>query len=154
MNFESWSLLRAGPGLPEQWVSKDIFVAFIQATGYGVAYKVTSSFLGELSNGVARLPRGSLACIPVIKDELPLGARIGEPGPAMGQIGISSTRLIYESDPLGQPSGIGIRYGFLPYNSDGSAPYDENLYLPIPANQSPGVYAGATVTIDIAPVGT
>jgi hypothetical protein len=159
MNFTSWGLLQANPDLPEQWISKDQYIALVQAAGYGTPYKITSTCTGEFSNGFDRLPGGSFACIPthIGKDaqkEFSLGAKIGEPGPALGQITPVTTRIIYQSDPLGLPSAISIRYGFLPYNSDGSAPYSKDLYLPIPAGQPPGTYAGVTVTIDIAAAGT
>jgi len=162
MAFSKFDLVQR-PNKAAQWTSVDQFVAFVYAAGLGKQYKITSSGSGSFTRqgGSETLPPSSFACTPVYsatdKWTLPNGDQYEQGAkPALASLGsigqaLAANKLVYQSENPGSSRILQIWYSFPPYTVGGGNPYDP--YSPIPSSQASGTYLGASVTIDILPVG-
>ena len=159
MNFGRWTVVQK-TGKAAQWISADHFAVVAWTNGMGRKYYIKSLATGSFVYGANSLPLGSFACIPVYAKEdmwdtnndlipdtqqgaQPVGSTLAGMFAAIN----ATAQTVYTSETPGSSRIIQVRYAFVPYKDDGSAPYTG--YAPIPTSQVSGTYTGVTVKVSI-----
>ena len=156
INFGSLTYLLADGSNAGSFFSNTGFCVIVSTQPFGKPYEIWSR-CDSIGNGLNVLEPGNFGMVPAYSSsdkfkypdgtlhdqgDIPLGARLGDPGTAITPAG-----LVYSSES-GEAIGriIQVYYSIPPYKAGGGDPFPG--YKPIALTQSPGQYSGLiTITI-------